>query len=305
MSVFGQSHTVLFYNAENLFDTIDDPLKNDNEFLPQAEKHWNSYRYYHKLSSIYKTIAACGKWEFPAVVGLCEVENRKCLEDLCLYTPLSKAEYRIVHYESPDMRGIDVALLYNPNIVTVLSSRAITPAFSNKDIKTRDILYVRGLMDTDTVHFFVNHWPSRRGGQQASEPKRIAVAQTLKSVADSILHVNPKALILAMGDFNDQSEDKSIALLSESLVPSLPEKESAPGSLKYRQAWQTFDLFLASPELLKQKCSAHYIIANHDFLLINDQKYLGTKPFRTYAGPRYLGGYSDHLPIYIQINTQF
>jgi len=300
-----QSHTIVFYNTENLFDTIDNPLKNDNEFLPNADKHWDSYKYYKKLTAIYKAIASCGQWQFPSIIGLCEVENKKCLEDLCLQTPLSKAEYGIVHYESEDTRGIDVALLYNPQAFTLLSSNIVRPQFKNPSTKSRDILYVSGLLGKDTLHLFVNHWPSRRGGQTATEQKRATLASLLKAKSDSILAINPNACIIAMGDFNDQANNSSLQTLSGSLTPLNTTKHSAPGSLKFRNAWQTFDLFAVSQKVPDRWNAQAYTISNADFFFVDDDKYLGKKPFRTYSGPRYLGGYSDHLPIYIQLNSQF
>jgi predicted extracellular nuclease len=202
----------MFYNVENLFDTQDDPLVRDEEFLPEGDRFWNKHKYYSKLNNIYKVIVAVGEWSPPAIIGLCEIENRKVIDDLVSSTPLNKFDYQIVHKESPDRRGIDVGLLYRKELFTPLSYEAIPINFpNNPESKTRDILYVKGITNTsDTLNIFINHWPSRWGGQLESEGRRVFVASVLKEKVDSIFKSNPKSNIIITGDFNDYPNNKSL-----------------------------------------------------------------------------------------------
>ena len=310
----------MFYNVENLFDTADDPHKVDNEFLPDGNKHWTYYRYKHKLNNIYKVIMAVGESNAPALVGLCEIENRDVLDDLTLNTPLLKMDYSIVHHESPDQRGIDVALLYRDKYFKVLYEEAIGIKFEdNNRKKTRDILYVKGLVfKKDTLHVFVNHWPSRRGGQKQSDGSRMTVALKLKHKTDSILLANPNAKIIICGDFNDEPEDDS---LQEGLMALPLEKKDTlsvlynlspmphnniSGTLKYRGRWNVFDQFIVSEALLNEDKGVNttfkdYIVFSDGFLLQPDEKYTGKQPFPTYRGVNYLGGFSDHLPVCLKL----
>lgn len=298
----------MFYNVENLFDTVDDSLKNDNEFLPESSKKWTQYRYKQKLENIYTVIAQVGGWEPPAIIGLCEVENRYCLEGLVLHTNLSKYGYEIVHHESADSRGIDVALLYNPEVITVEHHEIIRPKLS-KTIFTRDILYVKCNSKKETFHVYVNHWPSRRGGQTKSNWKRVAVAELLQDHLDSVLKEDSNAKVMIMGDFNDELTNESLQLLQTigegKVIRSLPTCEnSSSGSLQYRGQWYVYDHILVSQSLSSSVLSGCQTILNAPYLLTEDKRSLDMKPFRTYAGPHYLGGFSDHLPVFIQVNTQ-
>jgi len=200
-------------------------------------------------------------------------------------------------------------LLYSTEKFQVVSSAPLRPKFDNNDLTTRDILYVNGILGKDTLHLFVNHWPSRRGGQEKSEWKRIAVAELLKHSADSILALDTNANIIIMGDFNDESSNKSIRLLTDpvlggNLVSLKPEAKEPLGSLKYKGQWFLYDQFIVSASLIKQQKAGHMSVSDSPFLFSDDEKNVGVKPFRTYAGPHYLGGYSDHLPVFIQLNTQ-
>jgi hypothetical protein len=302
-----ENFRVVFYNVENLFDTQDDPLKNDNQFLPNSQYRWDNFRFYKKLSNIYKAIAAAGGWEMPAIIGLCEVENLFCLKQLVLRTPLSKLEYEIIHYESADTRGIDAAMLYDPSRFRLLRSYPINVDLG-KNIYTRDILYACGIAGSDTLHLFINHWPSRWGGAAKSEWKRLAASAALKKHTDSLLSINPASMILAMGDFNDGIKNKSLAKLYTAYDgKAAPYSRleicdgSAPGTLKFRGRWYTFDLFLATNLLQPLVINGCMNIAAADFLLTGDTKNLGKMPYRTYSGPNYLGGFSDHLPVYLDL----
>ena len=249
---------IMFYNVENLFDTFDDTLKNDEEFLPNGDRYWNKSKYYKKLNNIGKVITAVGGWEPPEVIGLCEIENRYVLDGITKFSALSKFKYRIIHEESPDQRGIDVALLYQQDKFTPIYFKAIPINFPDASRKTRDILYVKGkTTKNDTLHIFVNHWPSRWGGQLNSESKRIFVAGVLKNFVDSIFDSNPKSNIIITGDFNDEPDDKSLLenllakkeytdIKSNELynLSSYLQKAKGLGSHKYQGNWGMLDQFI-------------------------------------------------------------
>ena len=306
------SCTLLFYNVENYFDCVDDSLTNDNDFLPDAPKHWTWKRYTTKRQNIARVIAAVGKGVPPVLVGLCEVENATVLNELVRYQPLSAYQYKTIHYESPDARGIDVALLYQSKWFTPLKSEPIRVCFQEAGC-SRDILYVKGLLaGTDTLHVMVCHAPSRRGGKQADR-RRMQAMQWVKNVVDSVLQQSPLARVVLMGDFNDTPLDDSIlqglgavpvwqATDSCSWVNIMPQQG---GTYKYKGEWSLFDQFIVSSGLLQGdgwvvENKTGYIFQD-DFLLEADATYMGCKPYRTYLGPRYVGGYSDHLPIYLRL----
>lgn len=317
-SNYQDSLRIMFYNVENLFDPFDDSLTIDEEFTSEGERHWSWHKFQSKLSRIYKTILSVGNPMPPAIIGLCEIENRFVLNQLVYKTPFSKMDYRIVHEESPDRRGIDVGLLIDPKRVEVMYHEAIPIHFSfAPESKTRDILYSKLLVfGEDTLHVFVNHWPSRWGGQMATDPKRKFVADVLKATTDSILRINPKANIVIMGDFNDEPHDESMMdhlnarniedstnLINLMLPLSLSKSE---GSHKYQGRWGILDQFIVSkflvlpPNKIIIKNSTANIF-NASFLLEDDIKFMGSKPYRTFIGFKYNGGYSDHLPVYIDI----
>jgi predicted extracellular nuclease len=317
-----EAYKIMFYNVENLFDNENDSLKNDEEFLPDGDRYWTSSKYYNKLNNIYKVIIAVGGWNPPAIVGVCEIENRSVLNDLVNKTPLVKFEYQIVHHESPDRRGIDVGLLYRDELFKPLYNKAIPVIFpDNPDYKTRDILYVKGIANhSDTLHIFVNHWPSRWGGQLESEPNRVTAAQTLKNTVDSIFNINPNSNIIITGDFNDTPINKSLKDVLQANINfesfendqlynisyRLQQTENI-GSYKYQGDWAMLDQFIVSGFLLNEKNDIYSTlndvnVFNQDFLLEPDESFYGYKPNRTFIGYRYNGGYSDHLPIYLILN---
>jgi len=286
---------IAFWNVENYFDNRDDPGRDDGDFTPEGNYHWTASRYIDKRNKIYKTIAALG---YPAVVGLAEVENDEVLEALCLGTPLRGKGYTAVHYESPDGRGIDCALLYRNDCFRLLESRPIGVSDTAHGFRTRDILLVVGVMGDDTCCLLVNHWPSKAGGMKAARRRR-AVARRLRSAMDSLLVAYPHALVLAMGDFNAGPDEAVIrremgfgrtgrnAEGVYNLMAGMPEGE---GTYKYQGVWAYIDQMMASRKLPVE-------VFRPDYLLIDDERYMGRKPFRTYVGIRYQGGYSDHLPI--------
>ncbi len=298
---------VMFYNVENLYDTVDNPQKNDNEFLPTAERRWNSYRYHKKLTNISKAIATAGGWQLPDIVGMCEVENDTCLHDLLNKTELYRFHYNIIHFDSEDPRGVDVALLYNTQTFSPLTKRPIRIQFtSDTNKKTRDVLYVSGIMKptNDTLHLFVCHFPSRRGGKEVSEPFRMEVAKGVRAQIDSIFSTNPKANILVTGDFNDYPDDKSITQVLQakketdacnSCLISLQDP-SADGTYKFQGQWNFLDQAIVSSGFL-ESYKIDYTVIKAEGLLETNQKTGEVTPFRTYRGPYYHGGFSDHLPI--------
>ena len=311
---------LMFYNAENFFDCMHDTLKKDDEFLPEGAKHWTESKFKQKALNLCKVITAIGGWEPPEVVGLCEVENDNAINQLLQKTPLSKFNYQSIHFESPDNRGIDVVLLYRKNKFFPIDTTVIPVIFPFDGKSTRDVLYVKGsTTKDDTLHIFINHWPSRWGGQLESEPRRMYVASVVKHVTDSIFKTNPKANIIITGDFNDEPENKSIIetldarteydkiKLGELYNISYYQKTvKGMGSDKYNGEWGIIDNMIVSGGLLHKKNSIYTTlddahIFNSEFLLEKDDAHFGFKPFRTYIGFKYNGGYSDHLPIFIDI----
>jgi len=318
ISVTAQVHKeyyrIMFYNLENLFDIYDDPLTNDDEFTPDGEKTWTNYRYRKKLNDLSKVIIALGEWTPPSIIGLCEIENFQVLLDLTTKTPLARLNYQIIHENSSDERGIDVALLYRPEDVQRIAHTNL-PVKSNSIFKTRDILLAELVFDqSDTIHIFVNHWPSRFGGKEKTEIKRIDAAQTLRNHVDSLQKFFDNPKILIMGDFNDEPGDESIIeVLDASPMRgeieknrlynlSYPDFKNNMGTIVYREinnTWYLFDQIIVSGSLMSntgivtkgKKC----MIFKAPWILKNE------KPFRTYQGPVYFGGYSDHLPIFIDL----
>ena len=312
---------IMFYNVENFFDTKDDSIYNDNEFLPESEKGWTDFRYHRKAVNIFKTIAAVGGERPPEIICLAEVENAAGLKELCLNTPLSKYNYGIVHYDSPDSRGIDVALIYEKSKISELASNNFQIVFPPEIAgTTRDVLYFKALVNTlDTLHIFVNHWPSRRGGKNRTESKRVNLARLLRSKIDSILSIDSCANIIATGDFNDEPSDRSLEDVLEAKLPENTmycgilynlsaelQNNCKCGTYKYRGGWTMLDQFIVSGSMLNNRASISAClncihIGDYNFLLLEDEKYGGWKPDRTYLGPVYKGGFSDHLPIYLDL----
>ena len=309
-----------FYNVENLFDTIDDPNINDKNYLPDSKVAWNTERYNHKLDNLSIVMKSIDSTGFPALFGLCEVENIDVVEDLINHTNLKDAGYNIIHKNSPDNRGIDVALLYNPKVFNIVSTRYIIPDFpNNSDLKTRDILYSKGVINKkDTLHVFINHWVSRWGGQAETEPNRIQIAHIIKNITDSILNLQPLANILIAGDLNDNPTDTSVfnvlKAMGVSKKPankslynlSLAQFKDGDGSLYYK-SWDMFDQIIVSTSMLTGKnglkvTSPNQLVFKKDWMLYQPKKG-PARPSRTAAG-RYYGGYSDHLPILINITKQ-
>lgn len=308
---------LMFYNAENFFDTTNDPTVNDDEFTPEGKFHWTQSRYLAKRNNIFRVIAHVGEWDPPAIVALCEIENRSVLNDLIKNTPLTKYPYRIVHKDSPDQRGIDVSILYRNDYLKLVNEQFIRVRFGDNRKRTRDILYaVFRTLSGDTLHVFVNHWPSRSGGQRPSEPSRILAASLVRGKVDSIFGRNPAAKIIVTGDLNDGPLDKSVNRTLDALTDTARAQSAAlynltaykttekTGTIKYQGKWSIFDQIIVSGGLLRGKPRTNVDLCRifrADYLFEPDQRYSGIKPFRTYSGPKYLGGFSDHLPVYADI----
>lgn len=312
---------ILFYNVENLFDTIDTPDVIDSEFTPVSDKNWNTEKYQTKLDHVAQVIANTGD-AFPAIVGLCEVENRQVVDDLVNNATLLDAEYYIVHFDSPDERGIDVALLYRRDFFKIEETKPIRVVLPEENGgKTRDILYVRATVKkTKTqVHIFVNHWPSRSEGEELTSIRRAIAAETLRTEVETLQEQFDDPFIIIMGDFNDTPSDNSIQniLHANSMnnsdcnrclinIITAVDGQNA-GSYFYGGQWQILDQFIVSPavlsnERLHYKANSVKFIRN-DFQLYKSDKY-GYLPNRTYSGIKYYGGYSDHLPVYMQLELR-
>ncbi len=315
-----QTFSLAFYNVENLFDTIDDKHKNDNKYLPDSKVSWNTERYQHKLDNITKVFAAIDSTELPSVIGLAEIENIAVLTDLVHHPTISAANYKILHQESEDERGIDVALLYRPDKYTPVETTYIKLVFPfNPTNGTRDILYSKGLAnDKDTVHIFINHWTSRYGGQEKTIPFRKYTAQVLKVYTDSIFSVNPHANILIAGDLNDNPDDESVAVDLGAVEPvqpylnkrlynlSVKQYKMGGGSLYYR-GWDMFDQIIVSTPVLTgengiKATSRDQTVVKKDWMLYYPKRG-EPRPSRT-ATSQYYGGYSDHLPVFLKMITE-
>jgi endonuclease/exonuclease/phosphatase family metal-dependent hydrolase len=311
--------SVAFYNVENLFDTIDNPNTRDNDHLPTSKIPWNTQRYQTKLQHIAKVMSAINGHGFPTVFGLAEVENKQVVEDLIHTGKLKKAHYKILHKDSPDERGIDVAMLYQPDIYQPVRTQFIRLRFpSEPDNPTRDILYSKGLVyGKDTIHIFVNHWVSRYGGKEKTDALRQFTGHMLRLMADSIFNVDPNANILIMGDLNDNPTDKSLTQDLGALEPKPPfakkqlynmallPYKAGKGSLYYK-GWDLFDQIVVSTALVGgyngiKTDSYQEEIFKKDWMLYHSKN--GTAvPSRT-AGRHYYGGYSDHLPVIVHLKV--
>jgi predicted extracellular nuclease len=318
------SLTVVFYNVENLYDNSNDPKTADDEFLPGNSKNWNDQKYQKKISDLAKVLSSINEKELPALIGLAEVENKKILEDLAYSTGLKKAKYGIIHYDSHDEKGLDVALLYDQDKIELLDSQAI-PVSSGSDSRDvfSDILYTKCRIRGDNVyHIFVNHWPSRLPNEQDSEIKRIVTAIALRKEVDNILNSDNGAHIIIMGNFNDEPTNKSLfQILNASekkknvhyrdLYNLMFEAHNSgtDGSVFNNDTWQMFDQIIVSQSLFS-KGTNYYIsygdgrIFKNELVLLKDPKSGITTINSTYKGDRYNNGVSDHLPVYVVLKRE-
>jgi endonuclease/exonuclease/phosphatase family metal-dependent hydrolase len=317
-------NTVAFYNLENLFDYEDDPLTFDDDRTPEGKDHWTKEMYEAKLANMAKVISEIGAdvaGTSPAIIGVSEVENRRVLEDLLNQAPLVNKDYGIVHFDSPDRRGIDVALLYKKRLFTPTNSKAYELVLYNdhdrtKRLFTRDQLLVSGMLDGEKINVIVNHWPSRYGGEERSRPKRMKAAELNKHIMDSLFSENPYAKIISMGDMNDDPTSPSMkeVLKTHSEREGMKMKElydpmedmfkKGMGTLAYRDAWNLFDQIVLSTEFTKKDYSSYRFykagIFNPTYLSNPRGRYKGY-PFRSFANGGFTGGYSDHFPVYVYL----
>ena len=316
---------IAFWNLENFFDPYIDSTRTYNEYTENGTQHWTLSRFYKKRNNIYKAILALSEGEPLAVLGMCELENTFVTTMLFNETPLKRHNYRVIHYEGDDRRGIDVAIAYSIDKLQLITSEVIkirNP--DNKNFKTRDILYVKFYdRKSDTLHCFVNHWPSRYGGEMETIHLRDLAAATLKNKVDSLNLISDNdAKIIIMGDFNDTPFDNSMLNVLQAKPSSKSNKNDClinlfddgdklgfPGTLKHQYHWQIFDQIVISNNLIYNCKSLCYVkksasIFHPDFLFVDDESYGGKKLFRTFIGPKYQGGFSDHLPVYIDLRNK-
>lgn len=310
--------TIAFYNVENLFDTVNDSLYFDDEMTPSGNYNWTLERYNIKINHIAKVISEIGQsitQTCPDIVGLCEVENLNVVKDLINHPLLRTYDFKIIHFDSPDERGIDVALIYKSNRfipISFKSHRLLIFNDSDQRDYTRDQLVIEGLLGGEEFYFIVNHWPSRSGGVARSRPYRKAAARLNRRIIDSLLRLNFDAKIISMGDLNDNPNDSSIKNI---LTSSDRQNEESPalfnpmqslykkgdGSLAYRDQWNLFDQILLSKNLLNDNGKSYTFwkagIYHPAYLRNKSGNYKGY-PFRTYVAGSYQGGYSDHFPVY-------
>jgi hypothetical protein len=309
---------IVFYNVENLFHPSDDSLTNDNLFTPKGDYHWTYTRYKKKLDNIGRCLAVTGENSPPVIIGLAEIENKQVLEDLVNKTVLSRAGYRIIHKESPDPRGIDVGLIYDPEKFNPEKYELIRIDTLKNRLLTREMLYVDGLLfNTTRIHLFVVHWPSRRGGQLGSEKNRLLMAHLLNRKIQMIMDNDQYANIIIMGDFNDNPEDISLCKGLNAVPPSehienrslinlmfdLAKKNEGSYCLEHNfLEWENLDQIIVSGSLYLGSSGLTIVlnkasIFREPWLLDNE----GIRPYPTYRGLRYFGGFSDHLPVYIDL----
>ena len=312
------TYTIMSYNVENLYDTIDNDHVDDAEFLPESRKDWNTEKYFNKLNNIARVIKAVNDVEYPEIVSLIEIENYRVVFDLINKTNLKKANYGIVQYKSADPRGVGVALIYRKDAFKLVTSKPFSIVYNEGQIQTtRHILYVKGLIDkNDTIHILVNHWKSRRGKDEETENKRIKSASIVRHIVDSLQMRNKDARIVILGDFNDEPTNISLAdtlragnkktNLSKGELYNLmyDRKLNKDGTTFYRSGWSMLDNIIVSYSVITSKKSIYkatwssgYILKK-DFMLKTDKNGFQV-PLRTFEGKKYMNGYSDHLPVYM------
>jgi len=315
-----------FYNLENLYDTIDDPNKNDEEFLPGGAKNYSGKIFLEKLDRLAEVISKLGiekTPDGPAILGVSEIENRSVLQALVKHPLIASRGYRICHHDSPDLRGVDVAMLYNPKYFVPIKTHSLNVPLvseSGNPIRTRDILWVEGYLMGEKIHVFVNHWPSRRGGEERSSPLRQKAASVAKAVIDSIQKTDPTAKAFLMGDLNDDPMSPSIkkvlnatgdvAKLAEGRMynPFEPFYKKGIGSLAWQDSWNLFDQIIFTPSWIKTSTTNGWFFSsaevfNRTFLTQKTGNFKGY-PLRTYVGNEYQSGYSDHFPVVVYLHRE-
>jgi len=308
---------MVFYNVENLFEPGNDPGVEDDPFTPEGDYHWHYGKYKKKTNNIAKTIIAIGGWEAPDLIGFAEIENWQVLYDLVKHTPLNSFNYRIIHENSPDVRGIDTGVIYRPEKLEELSHKAIRYVTGENTRASRDILYIKFLtLGSDTLHVFINHWPSRYGGKDQTSMRRKQAAIQLREIADSLLSKNGEAKIVIMGDFNDNPDDDNLKEVlgaackaNIDFTPGLynlmyPYAGTTNGTIYHSSisgGWFLFDQIIVSTALMKE---TGLMVKNHRAFIFKRQWLLDEdtgRPYRSFKGPVFTGGFSDHLPVYLDL----
>ncbi len=317
-------YKVVFYNFENLFDTINDPDVLDEEFTPEGLKRWNSTKYNKKIANLERVLfdIAVEDKDFPAVIGVSEIENRNVMEDVIAQSKLAHADYRVVHYDSPDLRGVDVGFYYRPDVFKLEGSAPIPFHMPElPDFRTRDFVTMWGTIDSEPFFFLVSHWPSRLGGKEASDPKRMAAARRVKEIVDSVQCANPATKVVVMGDLNDDATDDSIVeglsakgkpqdvQSGDMFNPFIALLKAGYGTLAYRDSWNLFDNIVVSANLVDAPAGTLRLLAvgkfyggifRRPYMIQKSGQYKGY-PLRTFVGNDFQGGFSDHFPVYIYI----
>lgn len=294
---YKETYSIGFYNTENLFDTINQ-ANDDEEFLPDGKNQWTGERYVEKIKKINRVLDSMNN---AILVGFCEIENRQVLQDL-IDGSSERKSFEIIHQDSPDNRGIDVGMIYNPEVLKPLKSGILRFQIDTDTPNTRDILWGKFLHKKDTLFAIINHWPSRRGGEEASEPNRLRASYNATKFIDSVMNVSPKSKIIFMGDLNDYPTNNSVKAIEKRLTPMITTQSGKfGGTYNYRGDWEIMDHIFISPNSLEK--GLHFIqnseILSNDFLIT---KYKGDLvPKRNYAGDKYLDGYSDHLPVRVKV----
>lgn len=315
---------ISFYNIENLFDTIDSQGVRDTEYTPQGSKQWDSAKYWDKISKVGRVISDIGTDITPdgsAIIGLSEIENILVLQDLVADPQIKDRDYKIVHYDSPDRRGVDVAMLYQEKYFTYLSSKPfLFVPEGREDFYSRDVLLVSGIFHGEPMHILVNHWPSRGGGERASRPLRNAAAQLNRQIVDSLTQADPTAHIVVMGDFNDDPTNESMknhlrAVWNQNKMkpddlynPFYEFFRKGIGTIAWRDSWNLFDMIVFNQTLMSGDKGKYTFrragVFNERYLLQTEGRFAGY-PHRSHVGDTYLGGYSDHFPVYIYLVREF
>ncbi|WP_289067114.1 endonuclease/exonuclease/phosphatase family protein [uncultured Alistipes sp.] len=322
-------YKIVFYNFENLFDTVRDPDIFDEEFTPGGLKNWNSAKYNKKIANLERVLfdIAAADRDFPIVIGVSEIENRNVMEDVIAQPKLAPANYRIVHFDSPDARGVDVGFYYRPDRFKLEGSAPIPfrmPELPN--FRTRDFVTMWGTIEGEPFFFLVSHWPSRLGGKEASDPKRFAAARQVRAIVDSVQQANPATKVVVMGDLNDDATDDSIVIgLSakgkikdlqpgDMFNPYIALLKAGYGTLAYRDAWNLFDNIIVSGNLVDAPAGTLRLLSvgtskfyggifRRPYMLQREGQYKGY-PLRTFVGNNFQGGFSDHFPVFIYIGKQ-
>lgn len=318
---FKKTVLVVSYNVENLMDTLDNPHKNDNAFLPVSDKKWNTKRYFKKINDIAAVIKDIDSKHFPDIIGLVEVENRNVVEDLLKTDVFKNKNYKIAHKETKDARGIDLALIYNPKIFEYCSENQYD-IFDSSGVayNTRQIYLIKGIVGKDTMYVFLNHWKSRSGGQYQTEYKRIHAAKRLSDIIKNILNYNPNANIICIGDFNDTPFDisinKTLNASTDSVFSSTTElfnltanlAKQNLGSYNFRGEWNMIDNIIVSQNMLTKKNSVHVkttaLIHSSDLNVYFSKRLQLNVPNKTYGGNNYYGGVSDHFPVFCYLKVK-